>query len=107
MAGRAYAVFIILTTLGPILGNTLLFVLFKEALQGSVGLIFRLRVPSLVANHRTVLSVRLLRILMLLVVAEARFELAIALWAIPAYETGELGHYSTLRYGTLSSQTEY
>lgn len=30
-------------------------------------------------------------------VAEARFELAIALWAIPAYETGELGHYSTLR----------
>lgn len=31
--------------------------------QGSLGLIFRLRVPSLVAKHRTVLPVRLLRIL--------------------------------------------
>lgn len=66
-------------------------------MQSSVGLIFRIRVPSLVANPRTVLPVLLLRILSSFFVAEARFELAIALWAIPAYETGELGHYSTLR----------
>ena len=34
----------------------------KEAMRSSIGLIFRIRVPSLVANHRTVLPVLPLRI---------------------------------------------
>ena len=31
-------------------------------------------------------------------VAEVRFELTNSFWELPAYETGELGHYSTPRY---------